>query len=180
VSLSLHTLISWLWEWCKTESPRNVVSNVCYINPHKQLNIKQVESIILGSACYCASLYITILKCTTLIQATGICVGKPKLCYTTICDCTNILDISLVLSTLLNWLSSESTVRLQLLVCGKLHCHSGNYSLPLQRRYIEICIILWFYIQLLMSEAGKERDREMLHSTLRENLWYKYEWLARF
>jgi len=137
--LSLHPLISWLWEWGKTESPRNAASNVCYISPQKQLIIMQGETAILGSASHRASLYITVLKCTTLIQGTGICIGKPKLRYNTICDCTKILDLSLVLSTLLNRLSSEYTVRLQLLVSGKLHCHSGNYSLPLQRRYIEIC-----------------------------------------
>jgi len=115
------------------------------ISAHKkQLNIKQGETAILGSACHRASLYITILKWTTLGQGTGICVGKTKLCYTQICDCTKIFDLSFVLSNLLNRLSSEYTVRLQLLVSGKLQWHSGNHSSSLKRRYIEICIIFCF------------------------------------
>jgi len=31
-----------------------------------------------------------------------------------------------------------------------------------------------------MVEAGEETAREMLHSTVCENLWNKYEWTTRF
>jgi hypothetical protein len=76
---------------------------------------------MLEVTCCNAVLYITIVMWTTLGQDTGICVGRPKLLYTLNCDYTKILDFSLVLNTLLNWLSSKCTVSLQMLVSVNLH-----------------------------------------------------------
>jgi len=73
-------------------------------------------------ATYCnAVLYIANVKWITLGQDTGICVGRPKLLYTLNCDYTKIFHFFLVLNTLLNWLSSKSTVTMQLLVSVNLH-----------------------------------------------------------
>jgi len=74
------------------------------------------------AATYCnAVLYITNGKWTTLGQDIGICVGRTKVLYSLNCDYTKILQFSLVLNTLLNWLSSKCTVSLQLLGSGNLH-----------------------------------------------------------
>ena len=73
-------------------------------------------------ATYCnAVLYTANVKWITLGQDTGICVGRPKLLYTLNCDYTKIFYFFLVLNTLLNWLSSKSTVTMQLLVSVNLH-----------------------------------------------------------
>jgi hypothetical protein len=58
------------------------------------------------------------------------------------CDYTKNLDLSRVLNTLLNRLTSKSTITLQLLVIRILHCHSGNYLSYLPRIYNNICAIL--------------------------------------
>jgi len=52
-------------------------------------------------------LYITNVTWTALSQDTGICIARPKVLYTVNCDNTKIVDISLVLNTLLNLLSSK-------------------------------------------------------------------------
>ena len=67
------------------------------------------------------------------------------LCGHIYCDYTKTLDISVVLNTLLNRLSSKCTVSVQMLVSVNLHWHYGNYAPSVERRCIEICIVLCFW-----------------------------------
>jgi len=67
------------------------------------------------------------------------------------------------LNTLLNWLSSKCTVSLQFLVSVNLQWQYGNYT-PLQRRCIEICVILWFWYSYLWGRL-KGSCWEILYST---------------
>ena len=66
-------------------------------------------------------------------------------CQQIYCDYTKTLDISLVLNALLNQLSSKCTVSLQMWVSVNLLRHYGNYAPFLQRKCIEICIVLCFW-----------------------------------
>ena len=63
-----------------------------------------------------------------------------------LCHYSKNLDISLILITLLNRLSSKCTVSLQLSVSVNLHGHYRNYAPSLRRRCIKIYIVLcsWY------------------------------------
>jgi len=76
---------------------------------------------MLGATCRHAVLYITNVMWIALVQDTGICVERPKLLYMLNCHYTRTLDISLVLNTLLNRLSLNCIVSLQLSVSVNLH-----------------------------------------------------------
>jgi len=76
---------------------------------------------MLGATCHTAVLYITNVMWTALEQYSGMCVGRHQLLYTVSCDYTTIVDISLVLNTLINRLSSKYTVNLQMSISVILH-----------------------------------------------------------
>ena len=77
-------------------------------------------------------------------------------CQHIYCDYTKTLDISLIWNTLQNRLSSKCTVSLQMLVSVNLHWHYGNYAPSVQRRCIEICIVLCFWYNYWLGRM--ERD----------------------
>ena len=62
---------------------------------------------MLGAIFHSAVLYITNVMWTALSQDTGICIARHKVLYMVNCDYTEIVDISLILNTLLNLLSSK-------------------------------------------------------------------------
>jgi len=132
---------------------------------------------MLGATCCSAVLYITNGKWTTLGQDIGICVGWHKLLYTLNCYYTKILHFFLVLNALLNRLSSKCTVSLQFLVSVNLQWHYGNYAPTLQRRCIEICVILWFWYSYWWGRL-KGSCWEILCSTECEMWRCKYVWPA--
>ena len=76
---------------------------------------------MVGATCHNAVFYITDVMWTVLGQDTGFCILRPKVLYTVNCDYTKIMDISLVLNTLLNRLSSKGTVNLRMSVSVNLH-----------------------------------------------------------
>jgi hypothetical protein len=83
------------------------------------------------------------LHCTSQILQGQPCNWKPKLLFTTICDYNKNLELSLVLNILLNWLSSETSVSLKLLVCENIHTLPFWELLIVLTKdiYIKICII---------------------------------------
>ena len=76
---------------------------------------------MLGATFCNTVLYITNVMWTVLGQDTNICVGWPKVLYMLNYHYTKNLEISLVLNTLLYWLSSKCTVSLQMSVSVNLH-----------------------------------------------------------
>ena len=101
---------------------------------------------MLGASYGHAILYITNVKWTTLGQDTGSCVGRPKLLYTANCDCTKMLDFSLVLNTLLSRLSSKYTVSLQLLFSLKPKLTFWGLRTDLTKEMYKnmYCTVFWY------------------------------------
>jgi hypothetical protein len=69
-------------------------------------------------------------------------VGKPKLWHIPVTVFTGVLYYFVVLDILLNELTSECTVNLELSVSVTLYSHSGNYSPFSQRRYKTINLLV--------------------------------------
>jgi len=84
--------------------------------------------------CCIYKLSITNLTWTSIWLDTIICGGKPKLWCILLSVFTGKFYI---FNTGNKFLTSESTISLELSVSGNLCWHSGNYSLSLQRIYIK-------------------------------------------
>ena len=96
-----------------------------------------------------------------------------------------MLDFSLVLNTLLNWLSSKYTVSLQLLVSVKPKLTFWQLSTDLTKEMYKnvYCAVFW-YIYFWGGGVGlggwKGTCWELLHSAECEMLIFKCEWLQAF